>query len=160
MAQPVMAPPMVPESCRMRRQLTLIVAPDQHAALDRVRQRLDPKQYAIVPAHVTLCRDEELVPWPEIHRRLERLVPFSIRMPFGEPRRLADGCILLRLTDGMEPYQELRNSILGAPAPHHGPHLTLLHPRNAAAVESDLGRLAQELAGTVVTFHTGKRGRR
>lgn len=154
MALPVTAPPMAPESRRMRRQLTLNVAPDQRAAVDRVRQRLDPKQYAIVPAHVTLCRDEELEPWPAIDRRLERLAPFSIRMQFGEPRRLADGCILLRPTHGMEPYQELRESILGASARHHGAHLTLLHPRNASAVECDLGRLTRELAGTEVTFRT------
>ncbi|MFC7519787.1 hypothetical protein ACFQS6_05150 [Xanthomonas populi] len=42
-------------------------------------------------AHVTLCRDDELVPWRSIDTRLHELAAFSLSMRFGAPQALADG---------------------------------------------------------------------
>ena len=136
----------------MRRQLTLLLPPDQRIAVDSIRQRLDPRQHAIIPAHVTLCRDAELEPWDEIERRLQRLEAFTLELSFGAPESLLDGCILLRPVRGIEQYRHLRRSILGPSAREHGAHITLLHPRNATGVECDLHRLADEVSGLAVVF--------
>ncbi|HBK47462.1 MAG TPA: hypothetical protein DDZ67_13725 [Xanthomonadaceae bacterium] len=138
----------------MRRQLTLFLPPDQRAIVEPIRQRLDPRQHAIIAAHVTLCRDDELVPWQALGRRLARLGEFSLTMQFGEPQVLPDGCVLLRPTHGMEQYQHLRQAILGSSANAHGAHVTLLHPRNAAGVIHDLAEIVPVLTGLTATFRT------
>ena len=138
----------------MRRQLTLLLPSEQRTAVDLVRRRLDPKQHAVIPAHVTLCRDDELGPWEAIRQRLERLTPVALAMRFGEPQVLPDGCILLRATHGMEAYQALRHAILGKAARDHGAHITLLHPRNAPTAESDWTTIAQGVSGLAVVFRT------
>ncbi len=138
----------------MRRQLTLFLPPDQRAVVEPIRQRLDPRQHAVIQAHVTLCRDGELVHWEVISQRLASLGEISITMQFGEPQVLPDGCVLLRPTHGAEQYQHLRQSILGSSANVHGAHITLLHPRNAAGVSYNLAEIAPALAGLTATFRT------
>ena len=138
----------------MRRQLTLFLPPDQLAIVEPIRQRLDPLQHAIIRAHVTLCRDDELVPWQVIRQRLANLGEVSITMQFGEPEVLRDGCVLLRPTHGAEQYQQLRHSVLGSSAKVHGAHITLLHPRNAAGVRYNVAEIAPALAGLKATFCT------
>lgn len=122
--------------------------------MEPIRQRLDPRQYAIIPAHVTLCRDDELLAWQEIGPRLAALGEFAILMQFGEPQVLADGCLLLRPTHGMEQYRELRRAVLGASANAHDAHITLLHPRHAAGVAYNLSDIAPKLAGLKAIFRT------
>lgn len=136
----------------LRRQLTLFLPPDPQAMVDQIRKRLDPRQHALIPAHVTLCRDDELAPWPSLCRRLANFREFALTMKFGEPQVLPDGCVLLRPTHGAEQYQHLRQSILGPSANVHGAHLTLLHPRHATDVVYDLAEIKLALAGLTVTF--------
>ena len=138
----------------MRRQLSLFLPSAQRAVVDTIRQRLDPRQHAIIPPHITLCRDEELVPWQGISQRLANLDPFSITMQFGEPHVLSDRCVLLRPILGAEQYHRLRHLILGPLAKEHGAHITLLHPRNAAGVTYNLAEISHALVGFTVTFRT------
>jgi hypothetical protein len=137
----------------LRRQLTLFLPPEQRAIVEPVRQQLDPQQHAIIPAHVTLCRNDELTDWQALEQRLASLGEFSLTLQFGKPQVLDDGCILLRPVRGAEQYQHLRQSILGPSAKIHGAHLTLLHPRNAPGVIYNLTEIAQALAGLTTTFH-------
>jgi hypothetical protein len=137
-----------------RRQLSLFLPEAQRSLVDPIRQRLDPIQHALIPAHVTLCRDEELPEWRELTQRLEGLGQFSITMQFGDPLELPDGCVLLRQTVGTEQFQHLRQSILGTASRASKAHLTLLHPRNATGALHDLAAIGRELAGLVVTFRT------
>ena len=138
----------------MRRQLTLFLPPAQRAIVEPIRQRLDSRQHAAIQAHVTLCRDEELVPWHVISQRLARLTDISITMQFAEPQVLKDGCVLLRPTHGTEEYQNLRQSVFGSSANVSGAHITLLHPRNAVGVIYDLSEIAYALVGLTATFRT------
>ena len=133
-----------------RRQLSLLLPEAQRSLVEPIRKRLDPIQHALIPAHVTLCRDDEL---PDL-QRLERLEPFLITMQFGEPEELPDGCVLLRPSSGNEQFRVLRQLILGPSARAYGPHLTLLHPRNARGALPDLVEIGRELTGLVVTFST------
>jgi hypothetical protein len=137
----------------MRRQLTLFLPEDARSVVERVRKRLDPVQYALIRAHVTLCRDDELSPWPMIRDRLRSLSAPSITLQFGRPRVLSDGCVLLRATEGCAAYQDLRTSILGPGAKSQGAHITLLHPRNASSAVFVLEDIAAALPSLSVTFH-------
>ena len=115
---------------------------------------LDPRQHTLISAHVTLCRDEELVAWQIIEQRLASLGKFTVTMQFGEPQVLPDGGVLMRATQGAGQYQHLRQIILGSSAGSHDPHITLLHPRNAAGVAYNLAEMAPMLAGLRITFRT------
>jgi hypothetical protein len=137
-----------------RRQLSLFLPEEQRLVVEQIRRRLDPIQHALIPAHVTLCRDDELHDLQQLSLRLERLEPFLISMRFGEPQELPDGCVLLRPATGAEKFQALRHSILGPSARAYGAHLTLLHPRNATGALQNLAEITRELAGLVVTCNT------
>ncbi|MGQ0800679.1 MAG: 2'-5' RNA ligase family protein [Pseudomarimonas sp.] len=137
-----------------RRQLSLFLPEAQRSIVEPIRQRLDPIQHGLIPAHVTLCREDELPDWQLLSQRLERLPPFRITMRFEEPQQLADGCVLLRPCLGADEFQALRQFILGRSARAYGAHLTLLHPRNATGTPANLAEMATELAGLVVTLST------
>ncbi len=138
----------------VRRQLSLLVPEAQRARVDDVRQRLDPRQHALIPAHVTLCREDEL-PAPEILiPRLAGLPPVRLTLGFDAPQELPDGCVLLRPVSGGEAFDALRRAVLGPAARPYGPHLTLRHPRNATGPLHDLATIARDLAGLAITFDT------
>ena len=137
-----------------RRQISLILPEAQRSLVEPIRQKFDPIQHALIPAHVTLCRDDELPDLQQLMQRLERLEPFLITMEFGQPQELPDGCVLLRPTTGIEQFQALRLLILGTTARAYWAHLTLLHPRNASGIPLNLAEVGRELAGLVVTFNT------
>lgn len=137
-----------------RRQLTLFLPPDKREVIESIRQKIDPLQHAMIPAHVTLCRDDELIPWQALGERLASLGQLSLTMRFGVPRVLLDGCVLMRPTLGAEPFQRLRQSILGPSAKVLGAHITLLHPRHAAGAVYDLAELVARLPGVTITFHS------
>ena len=137
-----------------RRQLSLFVPEAQRILLEQIRKRLDPIQHALIPAHVTLCRDDELPDLQELILRLERLAPFLISMKFERPEELPDGCVLLRPSSGTEEFRALRHAILGASARDYKAHLTLLHPRNATGTLHNLESIDRELSGLTVTFST------
>lgn len=137
-----------------RRQLSLLVPEAQRAVIEPIRRRLDPIQHALIPAHVTLCRDNELPDLRILAQRLENLTAFSFTMTFSAPAELPDGCVLMRPTSGLEEYQELRRAILGPEAARHDAHLTLLHPRNATGAIPNLTAIGREVSGLSVTFKT------
>lgn len=139
---------------QIRRQLTLFLPSAQRSLVEPVRKRLDPLQHTLIDAHVTLCRDDELLPLEVLDQRFAKLNEIALTMHFGEPEVLDDGCVLVRPTRGAGQYQRLRQSILGPSANAHGAHLTLLHPRHAAGVTYDLTAISRELAGLTVTFRS------
>jgi hypothetical protein len=48
------------DAASLRTQLTLFVQPPDSEHLEALRHRLDPVQAARIPAHVTLCREDEI----------------------------------------------------------------------------------------------------
>lgn len=97
--------------------------------VDLVRRKLDPQQHAIIRAHVTLCRDEELTLRKSVSERLAGLGDISLTMQFGDPELLADGCILMLTTDEVDQHHQMRQSILGTSVRDHGTPITMLYPR-------------------------------
>lgn len=138
-----------------RFQLSLFVPPPIGADLDAIRRIVDPVQRRLIPAHVTLCREDEIagLALPDVHARIGRGQHGPITLHFGPPERFGGHGILLPCVDGRVAFDALRAMVL-APRPvrPHAPHLTLAHPRNAKAPGNDL-RCDESLRdGVRVTF--------
>ena len=75
----------------MRRQLSLYVPRAEGALLEAVRRVLDPVQAGLIPAHVTLCREDELgqVSAMEIEARLRMAAAEPVTLGFGRRVSLA-----------------------------------------------------------------------
>ena len=140
-----------------RRQLTLFVPHTDAAPIEALRATLDPVQHALIAAHVTLCREDELAALADgaLEARLDAGAARAVTLAFGRAERFDGHGILLGATTGLGEFQALRAHVLGRDdARTHRPHLTLAHPRNPRAPGNDLA-LARTLGDPlVVTFAT------
>ena len=132
-----------------RTQLTLFVPESQSAELQAVRKLLDPVQFGLIAAHVTLCRDED-----EFDAGLLALpAAGALTLQFGAPERFSEHGVLLPCIGGEEAFQALRRRILGRQdIRRQAPHITLAHPRNPRAPGNDLANAASLMSGRSITF--------
>jgi len=135
---------------RVRDQLSLFVSGLEGERLNLLRQRLDPVQAALIPAHVTLCREDELARLPGLRASLAGAA--ALTLEFGPPVRFEAHGILLPCTAGQAAFDALRRRVLGrSDIRHQAAHLTLAHPRNP---KSPSNRLPVEAlaSGLVLTL--------
>ncbi len=138
-----------------RRQLSLYVPGDAAAEIEAVRRVVDPIQSGLIPAHVTLCREDELrqLSESELLERLAnpRLKPVTLR--FGRPEGFSGHGILLPCVGGEGEFRSLRERLLGSTEiGKQTPHITLAHPRNPQAEGNSLAGAAGLPEGLVITF--------
>ncbi|MEO8161903.1 MAG: 2'-5' RNA ligase family protein [Arenimonas sp.] len=122
-----------------RRQLSLYLSEREAAPLELVRRRLDPVQAGLIPAHVTLCREDELatVMLGTAAQRL-RDAP-ALSLCFGKAERFDGHGIRLPCIAGEPEFRALRVRLLGdVPMRRQLPHITLAHPRNPQAAGNRL----------------------
>jgi len=139
----------------MRKQLSMYVPPPNAALLEKLRNELDPVQANLIPAHVTLCREDELP------SAMERKVVadlregwHSITLEFGEPQRFSSHGVLLPCVGGLENFHALRCQILDSSSVKPQlPHITLAHPRNPKSVQNDSFKSTYSLGELEVTFN-------
>ena len=136
----------------IRRQLSLFVPEPERSQLDAIRQKYDPKQHAIIPAHVTLCRDEELKPWALLEERLVALRSVEITFVLGAPKLIEAGGVLVPMANASTAFDDLRYRLLGDRCARQMPHITLLHPRNAAGKEYAYEAISHESLPASVTL--------
>lgn len=139
----------------IRVQLSLFVPQDVGADIEAIRRVVDPVQSRLIPAHVTLCREDELagLGLPDVQARLGQVRHGPIRLQFGPPERFGEHGILLPCAGGTAAFQAVRAAILaGRTARPHTPHLTLAHPRNPKAPGNDLRAAATLRAGLRIAF--------
>lgn len=140
-----------------RRQLSLYVPTDAAVEIEAVRRVVDPIQSGLIPAHVTLCREDELgrLSEAELLERLAnpRLEPVTLR--FGRPEGFSGHGILLPCIGGEEELRGLREQLLGsAEIRRQEPHITLAHPRNPQAAGSSPAAAAALPESLSITFST------
>ncbi len=111
----------------IRRQASLYLL-DQFQ-IEALRFRHNSMQARLIPAHVTLCREDEVTDWVAFQARLEALRPFEITLTFGTPVR-EHNFVYLPVHEGIDDYHDFRRAILSQEARKQTPHLTLIHPRN------------------------------
>ena len=115
-----------------RRQASLYLS--DHIQIESVRSRYNPIQARLIPAHVTLCREDEVTDWDAFRTRLESLRPFEITLTFGTPVR-DQYFVFLPVCEGFDLYQAFRRKALMKEARDQTPHLTLIHPRNGTCTD-------------------------
>lgn len=141
-----------------RRQLSMYVPAAEGARLESLRQELDPVQAALIPAHVTLCREDELVQWfdSEVEARLQASAAKPLTLSFGPPVIFQGHGILLPCVAGEREFHEVRSQVLATSTiRRHAPHITLAHPRNPPSANRSIAnamRLPYPLSYTFVTI--------
>lgn len=101
--------------------------------IEAIRNIVDPVQHRLIPAHVTLCREDELETYEGWRERLDSMSPESILLTlrFGRAVSFSGHGIMLPCIEGIEKFRNLRQTILGNDSIRDAqPHLTLAHPRN------------------------------
>jgi len=120
----------------LRTQLTLFVPSPEREQLEALRHQLDPVQAALIAAHVTLCREDEIAALAAdtLPDRVRRWPHGPLMLAFGAPQRFQGHGALLPGAQGLQAFQQLRQWLLAdAAARVHHAHLTLAHPRNPRA---------------------------
>ncbi len=133
----------------IRRQLSLYVQGVLSQAIEDVRAMVDPVQHRLIPAHVTLCREDELLGLTGLEGRLASLPLAPITLTFGRPLVFSGHGLLLPCIQGEPEFRALREYILGSKSiKDHKPHMTLAHPRNPRSAGNSLAT-ALRLSGTI-----------
>jgi len=116
-----------------RKQLTLFV---ENQTIEEIRTKFNPKQHAIISAHVTLCREDELEDLENVIANMRaRKIDKPIKISFNEVIRFENGKgVLIPAASENNDFHKLRSDILNSPR-HHSPHITLMHPRNSICTD-------------------------
>jgi 2'-5' RNA ligase len=141
----------------IRRQLSLYVPAPVAASLEAARRLFDPVQHRLIPAHVTVCREDEIADLPEsvVQSRLGQAQIGPITLQFGPPEQFSGHGILLNCLGGEGDFHRLRVCLLGtAGIRRQPPHITLAHPRNPKAPGNQLDNIATWPEGFSITFST------
>jgi 2'-5' RNA ligase superfamily len=138
-----------------RIQLSLYVPSPSAVTLEEARRLLDPIQAKLIPAHVTLCREDELNDF-----ELATLGPIidasgvgPITLKFAGPEIFQGHGVLLPCIGGDEEFHELRCRLLGSrTVRRHAPHITIAHPRNPRSAQNQPRNLSALQTDLVIRF--------
>ena len=138
----------------IRRQATLYVPPPLDVAVESLRTQFNPIQAALIRAHVTLCREDEVCDWNEIEDCLRAMAKIDVSLHFETPVR--DGnLVYLPSTGSTDSFDALRNSLLStgdSAARKHDPHVTLIHPQNGTCSKSDFDEISSQCKPFTISF--------
>jgi 2'-5' RNA ligase len=139
-----------------RYQLTLFVNESTAGTIEFIRRNYNPLQAGLIAAHVTLCREKELVNLKDIERNLSLLYLPPVTVQFGAPKRFADdkGLLLPGIGPNTE-YHDLRKKLLKTTTEgHHSaePHITLIHPRNGTCTDAIYQEVTKMQFPASITF--------
>jgi 2'-5' RNA ligase len=137
----------------IRRQLSLFLPEPERSAVDEVRRKYDRNQFDIIPAHVTLCGDDEIEPWSGVADALNSIKQVNIVLSLGGATRLQDGCVLIPVAGSASSYDQVRRQILGERYKPRTPHITLLHPRNSAGKAHLFSAMKEEVLPAFVRLN-------
>ena len=131
----------------IRRQLTLFVADRSAGVIEKIRQKYNPAQYALIKSHVTLCREDELIQIESIVKTLEKIKFAPVVIQFDNPIRFNDGKgVLLPAKGENSSFQLLRKAVLKdvIEFPRIAePHITYMHPRNSSCTDEIFKQICQ-----------------
>ncbi len=110
-------------------------------SIEAMRQILDPVQARRIPAHVTLCREDEItgLAYDNLAHRISGLHHDQITLDFGRPSIFCGHGILLACIAGERSFHALRVNVLDSTNIRvQKPHITLAHPRNPRATGNSM----------------------
>lgn len=132
-----------------RRQASMYIT--DSLCIESMRSCFNPAQARLIPAHVTLCREDEVADWDVLRARLESLRPFEITLGFDAPVR-NDHFVFLPVREGFESFHEFRRSLLTPEPRIHHPHLTIIHPRNGTCSDEIFAEITRNIPPFRYTF--------
>ena len=127
--------------------------------IEKIRAEFNPIQFNLIPAHVTLCRENEI---EHIEKVIENIMSLSLdnplRIEFDKVERFDNGKgLFIPAKKWNEEFIELRKSILKGliefPVVHH-PHITLMHPRNSTCTDQIFSEIIKYNLPTELFFDT------
>jgi 2'-5' RNA ligase len=126
-----------------RKQLSMYVPESVAKIIEIVRKTVDPIQSALIPAHITLCREDELEDNSKLHDRLSSISFKPLTLRFGRPEIFLDHGLLLNCIEVADEFCLLREYLLDSKSiRNQTPHITLAHPRNPKSYGNSLGATA------------------
>lgn len=141
-----------------RRQLTLFVDPSDAVTIEQTRQKFNPRQFEIIKAHVTLCREDEIENLEQVISNLFLLTQTqqNIFIEFGKVARFDNGKgLFLPATNDKKEFENLRSKALfrlyDNPR-NQEPHITLMHPRNSTCTDDIFRQIEKQNFPTKLEF--------
>lgn len=132
-----------------RRQASLYLPNALH--VESLRRRHNPVQARLIPAHVTLCREDEVDDWDAVRETLLSVCPFELTLEFGAPVR-EHNFVFLPVRKGLDAFHAFRRTLLKAEPRQHIPHVTIIHPRNGTCTDSIFEEIASNIEPFPCTF--------
>ncbi|AXG68110.1 2'-5' RNA ligase superfamily protein [Kordia sp. SMS9] len=139
-----------------RKQLTLFVNTFEAIPIENIRAEFNPKQYGLIPAHVTLCREDEIEPIATTIKRLQTVfIEKPLRIEFEKVQRFANGKgVFMPCSENYSEFIALRKAVLGQSELKKAqiPHITLMHPRNATCTDATFAAIQNRQLPRLLTF--------
>lgn len=141
-----------------RKQLTLFLNPIESKEIESFRKEFNPKQFELIRAHVTLCREDEIEDYDKILSNLEALNHPQIEILFDNIFRFDnEKGILIQPSKTSKQFEFLRSEILKGIIKNpriHMPHITLMHPRNSTCTSEIFEFIQTNFSPRQFTFDT------
>jgi 2'-5' RNA ligase len=142
----------------IRRQLTLFIS-GQTEIIEALREEFNPIQFRLIPAHVTLCREDELEALDTIIKNIKAInLDKPVKITFGDAERFADGKgVLIPAKGENKDFIELRKAVLKGLKEIPGkqqPHITLMHPGNSTCTDTIFNHIKKYKLPTELSFDT------
>jgi hypothetical protein len=141
---------------KIRRQLTLFVETKDAEQIELIRQEFNPRQFEIIKAHVTLCREDEILNLENVKSNLIFLTQTDINIEFGKIERFDNGKgLFLPATNDNEEFDNLRRRVLSGIIDNprkQKAHITLMHPRNSTCTDNIFRQLGTINLPTKLNF--------
>lgn len=140
---------------KSRKQLSMFAPQSFAKEIEEVRKIVDPIQSTLIPAHITLCREDEFLDNLELRERLKSLSFKPLILSFGNVESFSTHGLLLNCIGGQEDFYFLRENILNSKnIKFQKPHITLAHPRNPKAKGNLLENILNLPKVIKITFPT------
>lgn len=115
---------------KTRKQLTLFVPKKDAEIIELVRSKFNSIQRNLIDAHITLCREDEIVDLDKVLENLGKIKNSEIKICFQKPEKFSDEKGAFIRVINTKSFDELREKIILNPRKQI-PHITLMHPRNS-----------------------------
>lgn len=122
--------------------------------IERMRYRFNRAQAQLIPAHVTLIREDEVTDWELLESRIRKILPIELTLSFGRPVRDLN-FVYLPVESGITEFDNLRHLLLsdGATTPRKQmPHMTIVHPRNGICSDAAFEEIAEQIPPCTIVF--------
>lgn len=140
----------------IRRQLSLFLPLTEGRQIDNLRKALNPVQYALIPAHVTLAREDEITELDNVKLISILEEAKNVSISFDPIRTFSEGKgLMIPGSKQNRAFHQLRKHLLGKEGEgvrRHRPHITIMHPRNSSCNEEIFNDVRKLALPTQISF--------